>query len=696
MRQLKLSLLLGLLLWVPSAYAQSVRFQSQAISTRGAGVANATVAICTQPANTNTQPCSPLATLATSTITTSGGANPLTADSFGNFFFYAAPGRYTVQIYGPAVSGQFVTPDVELSSVAGGSAGTFSNLTVSGALVQSLYSRDCRTDGTIDTTGATDSSATINTCIANAVTNQQSNISLPCGRLLLNNALNLTNRPGLRLKGCSNQLQISSQTPIASVGVTILLCNSGTVCIDTTGSGDLQVKDLELYLAGTGISTPTPIGVLQGRDNNGGGGSGNPFCFAERQVYDNIAVIDFTGGGLNVTANGSRGYIGFYNVAAEQDRYSDVWIYSATNMVFADTNVLSISSPYQTLSTGCPATMNTGTFSNVFLDSQSTITQNHIEATNAINFHWSGLVMLGGGGGIKFGGASQSTTGWEVFADYEQVNTTTSFYIITSVNLLDCIFRSAAQTQLTAVVNPTVNNLSFFNDQFLFQQTTTPFITNTATGTVISGGTISTAATNSFTNTKLLGVSVQAPQVAHTTQTWGVGSNYTIHASDGDFQIGQWVSTGPLVANAGGTAFGLTNADLGGARSATTGALWLGSDASSFIDRGLTHTGAFSSNVPFAFTGGIFNDKGLQIFNTTTTCTTGAAVGATCTTAAISLPVAEADTSYRVVATCKTPTAVPVVSTTANSSATQFTITIAALTAVAASCGSFDVIVGHN
>lgn len=120
MRQLRLSLLLGLLLPLASQ-AQSVRFQSQAISTRGAGIANATVAVCTQPANTNTQPCSPLATLATSTSTTSGGANPLTADSFGNFFFYAAPGRYTVQIYGPAVSGQFVTPDVEVPT-AGASA----------------------------------------------------------------------------------------------------------------------------------------------------------------------------------------------------------------------------------------------------------------------------------------------------------------------------------------------------------------------------------------------------------------------------------------------------------------------------------------------------------------------------------------------------------------------------------------------
>ena len=95
-------------------------------------------------------------------------------------------------------------------------------------------------------------------------------------------------------------------------------------------------------------------------------------------------------------------------------------------------------------------------------------------------------------------------------------------------------------------------------------------------------------------------------------------------------------------------------------------------------------------NVPFT------NGTALQFFNTTTTCTTGASVGATCTTAAITLPAAEADTAYRVACTGKGLTAVPVVIATTNSSATQFTITIAALTAAAASFTSYDCLVGHN
>lgn len=92
----------------------------------------------------------------------------------------------------------------------------------------------------------------------------------------------------------------------------------------------------------------------------------------------------------------------------------------------------------------------------------------------------------------------------------------------------------------------------------------------------------------------------------------------------------------------------------------------------------------------------VTNGKGLQVFNTATTCTTAAAVGATCTTAAITLPVAELDTSYRTVCTGKGLTNVPVVVATTNSSATQFTITIAALTAAAASFASFDCQVSHN
>jgi len=92
----------------------------------------------------------------------------------------------------------------------------------------------------------------------------------------------------------------------------------------------------------------------------------------------------------------------------------------------------------------------------------------------------------------------------------------------------------------------------------------------------------------------------------------------------------------------------------------------------------------------------ITNGIGLQALNTTTTCTTAASVGATCTTAAITLPVAQADTNYRIACTGKGITNVPTIVAVTNSSVSQFTITIAALTAAAASFASYDCLVEHN
>jgi hypothetical protein len=106
-------LLLLLLVAVP-AWGQSARYDSIAIGPRGVTVPGAQVAVCKQPATTTTQPCSPLATLATSITTTSGGANPLTADNLGNYHFYAPAGFYTIQVYGSNIQGQFVMTDVSV------------------------------------------------------------------------------------------------------------------------------------------------------------------------------------------------------------------------------------------------------------------------------------------------------------------------------------------------------------------------------------------------------------------------------------------------------------------------------------------------------------------------------------------------------------------------------------------------------
>jgi hypothetical protein len=114
--------LLWLLLLFPCAVsAQNYRYDNIVLGPRGP-VPAASVAVCTQPANTSMLPCSPLATI----FSTAGGAsqaNPLTTDALGNYHFYAASGLYTIQIYGPQVSSAVVMTDVSI----GGSVLTGSN-----------------------------------------------------------------------------------------------------------------------------------------------------------------------------------------------------------------------------------------------------------------------------------------------------------------------------------------------------------------------------------------------------------------------------------------------------------------------------------------------------------------------------------------------------------------------------------------
>jgi hypothetical protein len=97
------------------------------------------------------------------------------------------------------------------------------------------------------------------------------------------------------------------------------------------------------------------------------------------------------------------------------------------------------------------------------------------------------------------------------------------------------------------------------------------------------------------------------------------------------------------------------------------------------------------------FYGGINNGgTGHKHIRSATTCTTAASVGATCTTASITWPgTAFANTSYTAICSLETPTGVPTISTITKAAGT-FTVTIAAMTAVAASYGTVDCIADHD
>jgi hypothetical protein len=113
------------------AAAQGSRKDDVVFGPTGRPMAGASVAICTEPATTTAAPCSPLASLYSDSALTQPLANPLSTDGLGNYFFYAAPGKYTIQIYGPGITTR-VLPDVILPSDP--SAPTFTSVTTTSGI----------------------------------------------------------------------------------------------------------------------------------------------------------------------------------------------------------------------------------------------------------------------------------------------------------------------------------------------------------------------------------------------------------------------------------------------------------------------------------------------------------------------------------------------------------------------------------
>ena len=86
--------------WI--ARAQGSRKDNVVFNAQGRPMAGATVRVCTSAATG--QPCSPLALIYSDAALTQALANPTTTDGLGNYTFYAAPGRYEVEIsQGPSI-----------------------------------------------------------------------------------------------------------------------------------------------------------------------------------------------------------------------------------------------------------------------------------------------------------------------------------------------------------------------------------------------------------------------------------------------------------------------------------------------------------------------------------------------------------------------------------------------------------------
>src|SRR5947209_18838577 len=108
--------MMALHLWpgvVSSAHAQGSRKDDIVFNSRGIPLAGATIRVCAMPASG--QPCAPLALLYSDAALTQALANPTTTDGLGNYFFYAAPGKYEIEISGPAITTKQI-PNVILPS----------------------------------------------------------------------------------------------------------------------------------------------------------------------------------------------------------------------------------------------------------------------------------------------------------------------------------------------------------------------------------------------------------------------------------------------------------------------------------------------------------------------------------------------------------------------------------------------------
>jgi hypothetical protein len=132
--------------WAANTRAQGSRKDDVVFNSRGQPLSGATIRVCTASATT-TPPCTPLALIYSDVALTQAIVNPTTSDGMGNYSFYAAPGRYVIEISGPSITTRQVrdvilpfdpSQGATFSSISTGNISGFTlslagNLTVAGS-----------------------------------------------------------------------------------------------------------------------------------------------------------------------------------------------------------------------------------------------------------------------------------------------------------------------------------------------------------------------------------------------------------------------------------------------------------------------------------------------------------------------------------------------------------------------------------
>src|SRR6266851_9210829 len=112
-----------------NTYAQGSRKDDIVFNAQGRPMAGATVRVCSSGATG--QPCSPLGLIYSDPGLTQALANPISTDGLGNYTFYAAPGRYEIEISGPSITTKQL-PNVILPNDP--SAPTFTTVTTTSGI----------------------------------------------------------------------------------------------------------------------------------------------------------------------------------------------------------------------------------------------------------------------------------------------------------------------------------------------------------------------------------------------------------------------------------------------------------------------------------------------------------------------------------------------------------------------------------
>jgi hypothetical protein len=174
--------------------------------------------------------------------------------------------------------------------------------------------------------GTTDDSPAFQAAIDSSVPR----ITLLAKKYRLASPINLTRKP-------AGPLVVEGVGWGISGAGSILICDTGSVCLDTSGSQFVTFRDFSLD---AGRNTPSTVGILYARTATSPYAA---FCSLE-----NIR-ISFK---HDPTANGGAGTIGIYNFASEHWKYHSGWIVADRPVVFTSRNLYSIASPFKTLISG--------------------------------------------------------------------------------------------------------------------------------------------------------------------------------------------------------------------------------------------------------------------------------------------------------------------------------------------------------